>query len=141
MEIVIYDEIEKFRAYSNPEFPYPYERRKITLSEFTFDLDVPESPDGKNYDYIYKQDMLEFRISQVCLEAEYYNQIDIFGNVAKKGNEVWNNWVNNATTQATDEFYCESEQFEKLKYEKDTSELTNYKINYEKGLINDRILF
>lgn len=96
MELVIYDEVEKFRSYNHPEFPYPYEKRKTTLSNFPFGLEVPVSSDGKDYDYPYKEDLVDFRISQVCLEADYYNQIDIYGNVKKKGIEVWNNYVNNA---------------------------------------------
>ena len=28
-QIVIYDEIEKFREYDDPQFSYPYEDRKI----------------------------------------------------------------------------------------------------------------
>ena len=78
MEIAVYDEIEKFRQYDHPEFAYPFEQRKNTLEEFTFNLDVPESADGQNYDYVYKDDKLYFRISQVCLESPYYDQLNIF---------------------------------------------------------------
>ena len=31
MEIVIYDEFEKFRHYNDPQFSYPYEKRKNLL--------------------------------------------------------------------------------------------------------------
>ena len=63
MEIVVYDEIEKFRNYDHPEFQYPFEKRVNTLEEFEFSLDVPETADGENYDYDYKDDILFFRIS------------------------------------------------------------------------------
>ena len=45
MEIVIYDEVEMFRAYNNPQFAYPYELRKNNLVEFNFALEVPVSED------------------------------------------------------------------------------------------------
>ena len=51
MEIVIYDENEKFRQYNDPEFMYPFEKRMNTLNEFLFKFVVPD--DGKDYDYIY----------------------------------------------------------------------------------------
>ena len=34
-ELVIYDEIEKFKDYDNPEFNYPYQKRKSNLNSFT----------------------------------------------------------------------------------------------------------
>lgn len=43
MEIVVYDEIEKFRQYNHPEFQYPFEQRKNTLEEFQFSFNVPET--------------------------------------------------------------------------------------------------
>lgn len=51
MKVVVYDEIEKFRNSNNPLFDYPYEPRKNLLSEFGFNFKIPESSDGKNYDY------------------------------------------------------------------------------------------
>ena len=34
-EIVIYDEVEKFRSYDHPSFNYPYGERKTKLSGYT----------------------------------------------------------------------------------------------------------
>ena len=61
LEIVIYDEIEKFRNYDHPEFSYPFERRRIDISEFDFSFEVPI--EGDNYDYEYHNDQIDFRIS------------------------------------------------------------------------------
>ena len=36
-ELVVYDEIEKFRKYDHPKFSYPYEARKSKLNSFTLD--------------------------------------------------------------------------------------------------------
>jgi hypothetical protein len=36
-ELVVYDEIEKFRAYDNDLFEYPYEDRKTKLNSFNLD--------------------------------------------------------------------------------------------------------
>ena len=140
MEIVVYDEIEKFRRYDHPEFQYPFEKRKNTLEEFSFSLDVPD--DGNNYDYLYKDDKLQFRISQVCLEAPYYSQINIFGQIYNKGGEVWNKMIGNEqNTAISDEFECNYQYFEKIKFEKQKSYITNYNEVYERGLITDRILY
>ena len=34
MEVVVYDEIEKFRSYDHKYFDYPFQERKITKSNF-----------------------------------------------------------------------------------------------------------
>lgn len=36
-DLVLYDEIEKFRKYKHPDFNYPYERRKSKLNSFSLD--------------------------------------------------------------------------------------------------------
>ena len=36
-ELVLYDEIEKFRQHDHPEFNYPYQARKSKLNSFTLD--------------------------------------------------------------------------------------------------------
>ena len=50
MEIVIYDEIEKFRHYHHPDFNYPFEKRKVQLSELELDFDV------RDYKYNFNAD-------------------------------------------------------------------------------------
>ena len=57
MEIVVYDEIEKFRQYSNPEFAYPYEKRKNNLVEINYGLDI------KDYVYQFTSDVMNMRLS------------------------------------------------------------------------------
>ena len=56
MELVVYDEIEKFHQYNHPNFGYPFEKRKNFLQILPFDIDVPVSSDGLNYDYSYHSD-------------------------------------------------------------------------------------
>ena len=58
------------------------------MLEFSFAIDVPVSVSGDNYDYSYKQDQINFRISQVCLEAEYYDQIHL-NKIVDKAVETW----------------------------------------------------
>jgi len=36
-ELVLYDEIEKFREYDDPQFSYPYQNRKSKLNSFTLE--------------------------------------------------------------------------------------------------------
>ena len=36
-ELVLYDEIEKFREYDDPQFSYPYQKRKSKLNSFTLE--------------------------------------------------------------------------------------------------------
>ena len=48
MEIVVYDEIEKFRQYDHPEFMYPFERRRVALQEFQFDFELDDYQYGYN---------------------------------------------------------------------------------------------
>ena len=45
-ELVIYDEIEKFRQFDDPEFSYPYQSRKSKLNSFTLDPVDFEFKDG-----------------------------------------------------------------------------------------------
>ena len=54
-ELVLYDEIEKFRDYDDPEFNYPYQPRKTKLNSFTFDNSKFQYVEGiyslLNYEY------------------------------------------------------------------------------------------
>lgn len=56
MEIVVYDEVEKFRSYNSTQFSYPYQKRKNNLGNFNFGWDVSYSEPLLNYDYTYKFD-------------------------------------------------------------------------------------
>ena len=52
-ELVVYDEIEIFRSNSDPEFDYPYGRRKTSLDLTTLDVTSLEflDPEEKEFDY------------------------------------------------------------------------------------------
>ncbi len=43
MEVVVYDEVEKFRKYDDDEFSYPYQKRKNNLGTIKFSYDMPLS--------------------------------------------------------------------------------------------------
>lgn len=83
-QIVIYDEIEKFREYDDPQFSYPYEDRKIQVNSYTLDVEFFELKDFEykfdkvgvtkeliNYEYFSQQ--VIFQKSYVCLESHYMN--------------------------------------------------------------------
>lgn len=110
MEIVIYDEFEKFRQYNDPEFTYPYEKRKNLLEKFTFNYGVSYSSELGNYDYSFKEENVLFRISQVCMENNYLDQLFIFNLIGSKGNEVFNKYStfknNDTDKENKNEFEC-----------------------------------
>ena len=39
-ELGTYDEVEYFKQYNNPEFNYPYQRRRTKLGSFAFDIQI-----------------------------------------------------------------------------------------------------
>ena len=117
MKLVVYDEIEKFRPSNNPLFDYPYEPRKNMLSEFDFDFEIPEMANGENYDYTIPVNVLAFRLSQVCLEAPYYNQLNIYKEIAQKSQNIWKKVVENVDEVSDDEFECDNTYFQKMKFQ------------------------
>jgi hypothetical protein len=51
-ELVVYDEIEKFRDYDHDIFNYPYEARKTKLASFTLntrDFELGKPDESGNY--------------------------------------------------------------------------------------------
>ena len=42
IELVLYDETEYFREYNDPEFDYPFTKRKSKLQSFKFWIPNPE---------------------------------------------------------------------------------------------------
>ena len=55
-ELVIYDEVEYFKKYTNPEFDYPYQKRKTKLGTFSFNILIDED----TYDYNYFSKTVSF---------------------------------------------------------------------------------
>lgn len=66
MDIVVYDESEKFLNYKSPFFNYPYEKRKNLITRIRYRDDFPMNFLGK-FEYEYVNTKLEFMRSQVCL--------------------------------------------------------------------------
>ena len=50
-ELVLYDEVEYFKNYNDPEFDYPYSDRKTKLGSFNLDINITEDFD---YEYFAK---------------------------------------------------------------------------------------
>ena len=70
VELVIYDEMEHFRQWNNPLFPYPYSLRKNVLNSYKFNFD---NKDETNY-YYFSQ-VIKFERSNVCLQPHWTNQM------------------------------------------------------------------
>ena len=81
-ELVLYDEIEKFREYDHPEFSYPYQNRKSKLNSFTLENldftydDILMVNDPLNYEY--SNQAIKFQGSEVCLESHWFKVITDF---------------------------------------------------------------
>ena len=54
-ELHIYDEVEFFRGYDDPEFNYPYQLRRTKLGKYTFDIEIPS-----DFDYQYTTKLVNF---------------------------------------------------------------------------------
>ena len=60
-DLVVYDEVEYFRDYTNKLFNYPYQPRKNKLTTFNFDADPNAIADDGGY--VYSQMQLRFQQS------------------------------------------------------------------------------
>ena len=49
IELIVYDEVENFKSYDDPEFNYPFERRKNLLSRYTFATSIDQ--ETSDYEY------------------------------------------------------------------------------------------
>jgi hypothetical protein len=54
-QLVVYDEVEYFKKYNNPEFNYPFQKRKTILGSYNFDIAIP-----LDYDYSYFSKVMSF---------------------------------------------------------------------------------
>lgn len=141
MQVVIYDEIEKFHDYDHAQFEYPYEKRKNSLLAFEYNNELPLDAEGENYDYTYRYDAVKFRVSQVCLEADYFAQLNIFKDFIPAAEGIWNGIAGSSSSTADDEFACGNTFFNKIKYESHAAEDRRYATDYERGIIDERILY
>ena len=64
IELVIYDEVERFPQFHDELFNYPFKHRKNIVRSLTV-TDVSEVIE----DYPYYNQVVEFQKSEVCLEA------------------------------------------------------------------------
>jgi hypothetical protein len=56
-ELVIYDEVEYFKKYTDPDFFYPYQLRKTILGTFSFSILIDDDQNSAtfyNYNYFSK---------------------------------------------------------------------------------------
>jgi hypothetical protein len=78
-QLVVYDEIEKFRNYDDPMFGYPYDDRKIQVNSFTLNptyFQIEEVSSHLLYEkvpdnYLYTSQQVNFKKSYVCLESHF----------------------------------------------------------------------
>ena len=68
IELVLYDEVEYFKKHDDPQFNYPYERRKNKLNSYTLNLDMNE--ETSNYEYFLEEVRLQNSIA--CLEPNVF---------------------------------------------------------------------
>ena len=119
METVIYDESEKFSQYNSDQFHYPYAKRKNNIAVIKFDTSRDYYPELNNFAYVYEKIQTQFKISQVCLENDYLDQLSILKILGSKGKEVINNVQNkddSSDEEDEDEFECNGDLIEKIKY-------------------------
>ena len=80
-QMVVYDEIEDFKDHNDPEFNYPYGKRKSQITQFTIDPrffeweSVYQKISREEMNYLYKSNKIGFMISSVCLEGSYTSPI------------------------------------------------------------------
>ena len=99
IDVVIYDEIEKFREPNilspkgDMEFNYPFQNRTSLVTANTIDIKpinfIPEF-NGDEYNYEYKTNLISFKLSQVCLESNPILQFDFITPVINTVNNYLN---------------------------------------------------
>lgn len=55
--------------------------------------------------------------------------------------EVWNNVFSNTVVNNSGEFSCDNIFFEKIKYKDENNEMKHFSEDFEKGIIDERILY
>ena len=80
-------------------------------------------------------------MSQVCLEPDYFDQLNIFSNIVMEIQEIWSKLTGNNTSADNDEFECSYQRFDKIKFDKHIDETKRYDDEYEIGVIPERILY
>lgn len=135
----MYDEIEYFKNYQNPEFFYPYQLRKTNLGSYIFNT----FKDGYEYEWVSKT--VSLQASEVCMELVPYNLHSEFQDSLQ---ETIDSWTSNEEDEEDSEKQpseflseCLAESFSKLKYVSNRDVSKNYLNFYEEELIDDVILF
>lgn len=113
--MVVYDEIETFRNFDDPEFMYPYGQRKNKLYSQTISLVYYEYEDKNDsvepLDYTYQSNIIRFQGSEVCLESKYWmDLINLFPQIL---NFIK---VNLFKMEPSETPSCEGPNFLKVKY-------------------------
>lgn len=129
IELIIYDEVELFRDYHDPNFQYPFQKRKEVVSQVNFQIQ-PNIDIDENYQYV--SSTLNFKISQTCLEQNVFGIIEP-KNVAEE--------VMTSSGEVETEFSCQQLSYEKLIFSRYEALEKRYSEDYEKGVVEDQILF
>ena len=86
VELVVKDEIEKFREYSSKLYNYPFQLRRSHLTDVILDL---EKVSTNNYSYSYDSHIITFRETVVCLEPNVFEVLNIFTKFYNKVIEIY----------------------------------------------------
>jgi hypothetical protein len=70
IELIVNDEVEQFRNYDDTQFYYPYQKRKEVLNQVGFQID-PSMEISEDYEFV--SSMVNFKISQTCLEENVFS--------------------------------------------------------------------
>ena len=75
LNLILYDEVEKFREWNDDQFKYPYQDRKTTIANIYAPVhEVGNKKDEYNpswWDYEIPTQEIRFKVSDVCLEGNY----------------------------------------------------------------------
>ena len=141
-ELVVYDEIEIFRQNTHPEFDYPYGLRKTSLDLTTFDVtslywkDEEKTEFEYESDYEYFSNNVKFQKSNVCLQAQYFNDVSSF--IPTIGEFIDNVFLNQDVKQKT----CDGKLFDnKIKYSKQRKFEKNLLDDYGRSVVENRIMY
>lgn len=141
-ELVIYDEIEYFKNYRDPEFFYPYQQRKTNIGNFVFETKFYGYEDY--YYFYWTQKTVSLRQSEVCMEVAPYDIHSDFSYSLQETLEAYfpseeEEDIEDGGSEFLDE--CLSDSYSKLKYFANKDSYKEYMFYNEEGLFDDIILF
>ena len=121
-EVVVYDETEFFYKSNHALFDYPFMNRRNIITRFTIDYSIDDLAvwlDTSDYEYTLTE--VDFAISNVCLEAGIFEQLNFVQDFIDLVRSLLPDFSDqkNSTEKAEESSVCEGsgQYFQKLKYE------------------------